>query len=109
MSGADTIFRDMAEGASPRADADAIPLNIDPDNVARDVSKLVLSLAEFIRQLMEAQAVRRMEAGRLTEAEEERLGKALMEAGEQIRELASQFGLTERDLRLDLGPLGRVV
>lgn len=84
-------------------------IDIDPDNVARDVSQLVLSLAEFLRQLMEAQAVRRMEAGTLTEHEEEKLGTALFEAREQIRKIASEFGLSERDLRLDLGPLGRVV
>ena len=84
-------------------------INVDPDNVARDVSKLVLSLAEFLRQLMEAQAVRRMEAGSLTELEEETLGTALMQAREQIRKVAAEFDLAEDDLRLDLGPLGRVV
>ena len=84
-------------------------INVDPDNVARDVSKLVLSLAEFLRQLMEAQAVRRMEAGSLTELEEETLGMALMQAREQIRKVAAEFDLAEADLRLDLGPLGRVV
>jgi len=84
-------------------------VNIDPDNVARDVSKLVLSLAEFLRQLMEAQAVRRMDAGSLTLDEEEKLGTALLEARDQIRKIAAEFDLGEDDLRLDLGPLGRVV
>lgn len=84
-------------------------VNIDPDNVARDVSKLVLSLAEFLRQLMEAQAVRRMDAGSLTEEEEDKLGCALMDARDQIRKVAAEFDLVEDDLRLDLGPLGRVV
>ncbi|NRA29216.1 MAG: gas vesicle protein K [Parvularculaceae bacterium] len=92
-----------ARGSLPEA------VNIDPDNVAKDVSKLVLSLAEFLRQLMEAQAVRRMDAGSLTEEEEDKLGSALMEARDQIRKIAGQFDLTEEDLRLDLGPLGRVV
>ena len=96
---------DVAE-ALPRG---ASRVDIDPDNVARDVSQLVLSLAEFLRQLMEAQAIRRMEAGSLTEEEEERLGQALYEARGQIRKVAAEFGLSEHELRLDLGPLGRVV
>jgi uncharacterized glyoxalase superfamily protein PhnB len=68
-----------------------------------------LALVEFLRQLMEAQAVRRMEDGSLTEEQEERLGTTLMKAHQRLLEVASEFDLTEADLRLDLGPLGRLV
>ena len=100
-------INDLTDAVTSSLDADH--LSVDPDNVARDLSQLVLSLVEFLRQLMEAQAIRRMEAGTLTEEEEERLGTALMKAKEQIVSLADEFGLSESDLRLDLGPLGRVV
>ncbi|MBB4200724.1 hypothetical protein GGD83_004553 [Rhodoblastus sphagnicola] len=87
----------------------ASELKIDPKNVERDLSRLVLSLIEFLRQVMEAQAIRRMESGTLTAEEEEALGLTLMRAGERIVELAAQFGLKPSDLKLDLGPLGRLV
>lgn len=97
------MFGALSQAQGPRQ------VTIDPDNVARDVSRLVLTLAEFLRQLMEAQAIRRMDAGSLTEEQEERLGNALFEAREQIRAIAGQFELSEEDLRLELGPLGRLV
>lgn len=84
-------------------------VNIDPDHVERDLARLVLCLIEFLRQLMEMQAVRRMEAGTLTEEEEERLGLTLMRARGRVVELAEQFGLGEDDLKLHLGALGRLV
>lgn len=84
-------------------------LNFEPERVEKDLTRLVLSLIEFVRRLLEAQAVRRMEAGRLTEAQEERLGETLMRARERLIEVAAQFDLTADDLRLDLGPLGRAL
>lgn len=84
-------------------------LELDPETVERDLVRLVLALVEFLRQLMEAQAVRRMEAGSLSEEQEEKLGTTLMRAREKVVEVAAEFGLTEADLRLDLGPLGRLV
>jgi hypothetical protein len=86
----------------------AAAIAIDPATVEKDLSRLVLSLIEFLRQLMESQAIRRMEAGSLTPEEEEAVGLALMRARERILELARQFGLTPADLKLDLGPLGRL-
>ncbi len=83
-------------------------LDLDPERVERDLTRLVLSLIEFVRQLLEAQAIRRMEAGRLTAEEEERLGDTLMRARERLLEVAATFDLAEEDLRLDLGPLGRL-
>jgi hypothetical protein len=82
--------------------------NADPDEVRRAVAKLALTLIEFLRALMERQAIRRMEAGTLTAEETERLGLALMRLEETIRELAARFGLDPEELTLDLGPLGRL-
>jgi Gas vesicle protein K len=84
-------------------------LSLDPEKVEHDIAKLVLTLVEFLRRLLEMQAVRRMEAGKLSEEEEENLGLTLMRAEERILELAKQFGLEPRDLSLDLGPLGRLM
>lgn len=83
-------------------------LTLDPDTVEQDLARLVLGLMEFLRKLMEAQALRRMEAGSLTPDQEEALGTTLMRAAEALRTLAARFGLSEGDLSLDLGPLGRL-
>lgn len=83
--------------------------NADPDDVKRSVAKLVLTLVDAIRQLLERQAIRRMEAQTLTEQETEDVGLALMRLEEAIREIGGQFGLTPEDLNLDLGPLGKLV
>ncbi len=83
-------------------------VQLDPETVERDLARLVLALMEFLRQLMELQAIRRMERGALTPEEEDRVGDTLMRAAERLREMAAAFGLTEEDLRLDLGPLGRL-
>jgi hypothetical protein len=82
--------------------------NADPDEVRRSVARLVLTLVEFLRQLFERQAIRRMEAGTLSAGETEALGVALMRLEETVRDLAGQFGLSPDDLNLDLGPLGRL-
>lgn len=81
-------------------------LEIDRDAVRRDLMKLVLTIVELLRQLMERQAVRRLEQGDLTAAQEEDLGTSLMLLAEAMDELTEQFGLTAADLNLDLGPLG---
>lgn len=82
--------------------------NADPEDVRRSVAKLVLTLVEFLRRLMERQAIRRMEAGTLAADEIERVGLALMKLEETLRDLAGKFGLAPEDLNLDLGPLGRL-
>lgn len=82
---------------------------IGPDTVEQDLARLVLGLMEFLRQLMELQAIRRMEGGTLTPEQEEKLGTTLMRAEEAIVTLAGQFGLTPADLSLDLGPFGRTI
>jgi len=101
-------FASLGLLSDPIDGAPATSLNLDPDQIERDLSRLVLGLIEFLRQLMEAQAIRRMEAGRLTPDEEEALGLTLMRAQEKILDLAEKFGLSPEDLRLDLGPLGRL-
>ncbi len=74
----------------------------------RSVAKLVLTLVEFIRQVLERQAIRRMEAGTLSANETESVGLALMRLEETVRDLGAQFGLAPEDLQLDLGPLGKL-
>ncbi len=84
-------------------------VSIDPETIEQDLARLVLGLIEFIRQLMELQAIRRSEAGTLSPEEEERLGLALMRSEHAVRDIAAKFGLSADDLSLDLGPLGRTV
>jgi hypothetical protein len=83
--------------------------NANPDEVRRAVLKLVLTLVELIRQLMERQAIRRMEAGTLTDDETESVGLALMNLQETIADLAKQFGISPDELNLDLGPVGKLL
>ena len=111
-----TASIELREVESLRAEIDRIRSasgpprwNADPDEVRRSVLKLVLTLVEFIRQLLERQAIRRMEGGSMTDAETEAVGLALMRLEETIRDLAAQFGLQPEDLNLDLGPVGRLI
>ncbi|MFC5141807.1 gas vesicle protein K [Actinomycetospora rhizophila] len=96
----------MAEDAEEPGHARANRIEIDKDAVRRDLMKLVLTIVELLRQLMERQAIRRVEQGDLTEQEEEDLGTSLMHLADAMDELTEQFGLTAADLNLDLGPLG---
>lgn len=90
---------------------DALPsrINIEPDSVEQGLAKLVLTLIEFIRRLLEKQAIRRMEGGDLSPAQIEQLGLALMRLEAKLLELKTQFGLAEEDLNLSLGPIGRLL
>jgi hypothetical protein len=81
-------------------------LETDPESVERDLFKLVLTIIELIRQLMEAQALRRLDEGDLTEDQIEGLGLGLMHLEEAMEDLKSRYGLTADDLNIDLGPLG---
>jgi gas vesicle protein GvpK len=84
-------------------------IDVDPQGVEQGLAQLVLTLVEFVRQLLERQAVRRMEGGSLSEEEEERVGLALMKLEEKIHELAAQFGIAPGDLNINLGPLGELL
>jgi hypothetical protein len=83
--------------------------NADPDDVQRSVVRLVLALVEFLRKLMERQAIRRMEAGTLEPRQIEDMGLALMRLEETVTDLAARFGLSPEELNLDLGPLGKLM
>jgi Gas vesicle protein K len=81
----------------------------DPDNVERGLAQLVLTIIELLRELMERQALRRIDGGNLSEEQIERLGTTFMELDKRMQQLREQFGLTEEDLNLDLGPLGKLM
>ena len=94
-----------------RCVTDTLPsrINIDAQSVEQGLAKLVLTLIEFIRRLLEKQAVRRMEGGDLSPEQIEELGLALMKLEAKLQELKTQFGLDDEDLNLDLGPIGRLI
>jgi Gas vesicle protein K len=81
-------------------------VNADPERVEQGLAQLVLTLIELLRQLMERQALRRMEQGTLTDEQIERLGDTFMKLERRMEELKREFGLEDRDLNLNLGPLG---
>jgi Gas vesicle protein K len=101
---------DPFAGELPRID-DALSrrVNADPESVQRGLAQLVLTIVELLRQLMERQALRRIDSGSLSDEQEERLGQTFMELDRRMAELRDEFGLTEEDLNLDLGPLGRLL
>ena len=80
-------------------------ISADPEVVENGLAKLVLSIIELVRRLLEKQALRRMDAGNLTDAEIERLGNALMKLEEKMAELKAAFGLDDEQLNIKLGPL----
>jgi hypothetical protein len=84
-------------------------VRINPETVEQDLARLVLGLMEFLRQLMELQAIRQMETGHLTPEQEEKLGTTLMRAQSALWDMAARFGLKPEDLALDLGPLGKTI
>ncbi|MGH9140736.1 MAG: gas vesicle protein K [Vicinamibacterales bacterium] len=83
--------------------------NPEPEDVQKSVAQLVLTIVEFLRRLMERQAIRRMEQKTLTRKEVEAVGNALMTLERTIRDIGTKFGLTPEDLNLDLGPLGKLM
>jgi len=91
---------ERAKGALPRR------INADPEGVERGLAKLVLTLIELVRQLLERQALRRIEAGSLSDGEIERLGQTFLKLDARMAELRQAFKLEEEDLNLNLGPLG---
>ena len=83
-------------------------LNIDPDKIKNGLGQLVLTLVKLLHELLERQALRRIDAGSLSEEEIERLGLTLLLQTQEIERLRKTFNLGEEDLNLDLGPLGRL-
>ena len=84
-------------------------VNADRDNLEKGLAQLVMTLVELLRQLMERQALRRIDGGSLAPEEVERLGETFMLLEQRMEELKEQFGLEDEDLNLDLGPLGRLM
>ena len=84
-------------------------IEANPKNVEQGLAKLVLTLVELVRQLLERQAIRRMEAGSLTDTEIERVGETLMKLEAKMQELKGVFGLGDEELNLNLGPLGNLM
>ena len=103
------LFEDSA-GALERLEAN-LPrrLNADPETLEKGLAHLVLTLVELLRQLMERQALRRIEGGTLDDEEVERLGRTFMALSERIEELKRAFGLEDEELNLNLGPLGNLL
>lgn len=102
MTGAD---EDRPDPAVPAARTGG-RVEIDRDSVERDLMKLVLTIVELLRQLMEKQALRRVEQGDLTDDQIEDLGTSLMHLESAMEDLTERFGLTAADLNIELGPLG---
>ncbi|MCG5514362.1 gas vesicle protein K [Ectothiorhodospira shaposhnikovii] len=91
---------------------DALPsqrITLNPDDMHKGLGQLALTLIELVRQLLEKQALRRIEAGGLSDEDAERLGLTFMRLEEEMQQLKQQFGLTDEDLNLDLGPLGKLL
>jgi hypothetical protein len=90
--------------------ARALPdrINADPEHVENGLARLVLTVIELLREILEHQAIRRMDGGTLSEEQTERLGLALLKLKERMDELKATFGLSDEDLNVDLGPLGRL-
>jgi hypothetical protein len=84
-------------------------INADPERVERGLAQLVLTIVELLRQLMERQALRRIDSGGLSDDQVERLGRTFMELDKRMEQLRTEFGLDAEDLNLDLGPLGRLL
>lgn len=99
----------FAEDAPRLSDALTRRIDADPESVERGLAQLVLTIVELLRQLMERQALRRVDAGSLSDDQIERVGRTFMELDRRMEELREQFGLTEEELNLDLGPLGRLL
>jgi Gas vesicle protein K len=111
LSGDLDTLSDFAHELAPRGHrpgAESLPgrINADPDTVEHDLAKLVLALIELIRRLLEKQALRRVEAGSLSQDDIERLGEAFLKLDQEMDKLKRAFGLQDEDLNLNLGPLG---
>lgn len=113
-----TRIEDLAEGATSKSieqqdsglqRQESGHVNLDPESTKNGIAQLVLTLIKFLHELLSKQAVRRMEAGTLTEEEIERLGLALMKQAQELERMRKEFGLEEEDLNLDLGPLGKLM
>ena len=104
----DSLREELATQLSAVARALPDRINADPERVEQGLARLVLTVIEVVRKVLEHQAVRRMDGGDLTEEEVERLGLTLLKLNDRMEQLKGAFGLTDEDLQIDLGPLGRL-
>jgi hypothetical protein len=106
----DRALREPSGDVALEALARALPdrINADPAHVENGLARLVLTVIELLREILEHQAIRRMDGGTLTDEQVEQLGLALLKLSERMEELKSTFGLTDEDLNIDLGPLGQL-
>ena len=112
MSDARIEGDDLAEFAAElREIAPLLPERLDatPEDIEAGLAKLVLTVVELVRQVLEHQAVRRMEGGKLSDEEVENLGLALLRLQDRLGEIKTAFGLADEELNIDLGPLGRLL
>jgi hypothetical protein len=108
------MTRDLQRTRAHRPDrleaaGDRQRVTADPETLEKGLAQLVLTVIELLRELMERQALRRIDAGSLTPEEEERLGRTFLALAERMEELKEIFGLRDEDLNLDLGPLGKLI
>ena len=106
VSELEDLRKELERAASGRS---PLRWNADPDEVQRSVAQLVLTLVEFVRKLLERQAIRRMEGGTLSDQQVEDVGRALMKLEETVRDIAAAFGIPPDELNLDLGPIGKLM
>ena len=104
-----SALHDFARVMTPARPLTPPRIALKQDDVKNGLGKLVLTIVELLRELLERQAIRRMEAGSLTEAEVERLGATFIQLGEEVKRLKREFGLEDEDLNIDLGPLGKLL
>ena len=107
---ASPAISDFAKTMAPRAKrASSRRMNLDEDKKKNGLAQLVLTVIKLLHELLEKQALRRIDGGGLTDEEIERLGFTLMRQSEEITRISHEFGLKDDDLNLDLGPLGKLL
>ena len=105
----DKLLAGPATGLPDISDAVSRRINADPESVEQGLAQLVLTIVDLLRELMERQALRRIDAGTLDDEQVEQLGRTFMLLQERMDELVEEFGLTRDDLNLNLGPLGNLM
>jgi hypothetical protein len=100
---------DFAGVMAPQTSSRAPRLDLKSEDVKNGLGRLVLTLVELLRELLERQAIRRIDAGSLTDEEVERLGTTFLQLSEQMERMKREFGLEGEDLNIDLGPLGKLL
>lgn len=103
------FFEEFNDEISQLTAIESSKLELNPENAESGLAKLVLTLVELIRKLIEKQAMRRVDGGTLTDTEIERLGETLMKLESKMDELKKHFNLTDQDLNINLGPLGNLM